>query len=423
MNAAAAFKLRWFMALAGAAMLWTGVAEAVPSYTIKECAQSDVDGATKHKKKSKRGLTKCEQAIKDIQSGKRKAPVQVRRNPPPVRTAAPQVRAAASKSAGPKNAGPKNAALSAQSKRRQPPKPQVAAPRKNVVTSPRDVLASWRRAQPVKRQSLKPQARRAAPAAPPHAAPAPRRVEPAAFTKPAPDAQAILRAQKAKQEKALRDATIASLASDTQAIGKERASVFGITLGEALVLPACDATAAGAKKTSTCLEQDRVGTRALAMRMADASRAKFPRDLDFDLVRLGEEQCPSWIGDACSVSVVTKSGFVVGVSFFTSGQPEKDVAKNIEDKYGQQPSALSEAVCAADIGKKAISRKGSQRTWALPHLNVNYTPLAGRSCDEGRVHVETHTLSKSLERPKTAPPEANTESNTGIPDDSVEPRM
>lgn len=418
MNAVAAFKLRWLMVLAGAAMLWTGTAEAVPSYTIKECAQSDVDGATKHKKKSKRGLTKCEQAIKDIQSGKRKAPVQVRKNPPPVRRAAPQVRSAA----------PRQTPPSAQSKRRQPPKSHAAPPRKNVVTGPRDVLAAWRRTQPAKPQALKPQSfkpqsfkpqpRRVAPAAP-----APRRVVPATFTKPAPDPQVILREKKAKQEKALRDATIASLASDTQAIGKDRASVFGLTLGEALVLPACDASATGAKKTSTCLEQDRVGTRALAMRMADASHAKFPRDLDFDLVRLGEEQCPSWIGGACNVSVVTKSGFVVGVSFFTSGQPEKDVAKNIEDKYGQQPSMLSEAVCAADIGKKAVSRKGSQRTWALPHLNVNYTPLAGRSCDEGRVHVETHTLSKSLKRPAIAPPEGNTAGNTGVPDDSVEPTM
>jgi hypothetical protein len=283
-------------------------------------------------------------------------------------------------------------------------------PTKTKVINLLDVLGLGKK-PPAPAAVPPPKPRKPAPAAPTPVVPVVYKKAPqipAAAPAPAPvDPQAQARERKAKHDRQVRDTTIASLASDKQAIGQEHSSVFGLALGEPLVLPVCDAQ--GSKSDVTCLEQDQTETRALALRMAGANQAKFSDDFDFDLARLGSDQCPNWIGKECNVSVVTKSGFVVGVAFFTSGKPEKDVAKNIEEKYGQKPSTESAAVCPIDSGshKKSKAPKASERGWELPHLTVHYAPLAGRTCDEGRVVVDTATLTQSLQRSEPATPDSS----------------
>lgn len=170
-------------------------------------------------------------------------------------------------------------------------------------------------------------------------------------------------------------------------MGDERASVFSIPLGQRLALPKCRPDS---PVTDDCALPQGPETAALAQRIADVDGARLPADVQFELVRLGSKHCPRWVGGKCAVSVATQSGYVIGVAFLTASTQDDGVEKNITEKYGEGPTSRADGSCRVG-GKPAVDR-----TWALQRVTIGYRP--DRSCQHGRVLVETETMAQALGR-------------------------
>jgi hypothetical protein len=198
-----------------------------------------------------------------------------------------------------------------------------------------------------------------------------------------------------KAKAASRKATRESIAQDKKTMGAERASVFGIELGEGLTFPACSASSSS---STNCVQSDSADSSAQARHIADLEDASIPEDVEFKLVRLAAERCPSWVNGLCEVSVATKSGYVIGVAFLTAEGQAESAEQSINEKYGSAPTSRSNATCQGTSGAK---RKAADRTWALPRITIGYRALD--TCEQGRVLVETETMTSTVSRAKPAP--------------------
>jgi hypothetical protein len=389
------------LVLAGAASLLVGVvpvtALARPSITIKECAQATTLRATidpkkpdaaKKTKEVARLMKICSQkAAEDRGVGNPSAPPKkaatvihppvqnqpvrpapVRPNPSPVRPVRPMMRSAPP---------PANSQQQTQRKvnvmdllnglvGKRTPAPAPPAPAR----------------APAPAAAPPPVARRPAPAAaaPAPAAPAPAAVTPVAFTQPA--------------------------APPTSTA--EQRNVFGIQLGEAFNFPPCAPGLVNASNPrafeSTAKAKQRSGAascaqtgpavQTLAQRMADAEGKPIPKGVEFALVRLGADRCPDWLSGSCTLSVALKSGVALGVAFLTIEDAERDIVRSLGSKYNGRPNASEPTACDAAAASGAARRMGSDHVWKLADLSLSYWSVQGLNCGQGRVMVQTSSLSE-----------------------------
>lgn len=190
--------------------------------------------------------------------------------------------------------------------------------------------------------------------------------------------------------------------------------MFGIQLGETLTLPACapgvvnatnpkafESTAKAKQKSviSTCV-QSGVAAQTLAQRMADMEGKPVPTGVQFSLVRLAAERCPDWLSGSCTLSVATKSGIALGVAFLTIEDAERDIVRNLSQKYGGRPATRDAAACdlPGAAGAPATRRMGNDNAWKFADLNLSYWAVSGLNCGQGRVLAQTSTFVELAER-------------------------
>jgi len=259
----------------------------------------------------------------------------------------------------------------------------------------------------------------ARPQAPAHA-PVPA-ATPASPSRPAPDPttatalQLVQAEQNARIAAAQLSETQATLTADRKAIGEEKANVFGVQLGQPLALPVCAASPfdtanmqsfeSGSKNAlpsvpTTCRQTTGLATQTLALRIANVEGTPLPPDVQFSLVRLAADRCPSWVSGSCTLSVATQSGLVMGVSFLTFGRQSDAIENSVSQKFGHAPTSRKHAKCQPDANGQAglVTREGTDRSWELPHVSIRYTPVNGLTCEQGRVLVDTATMSKLVDR-------------------------
>jgi hypothetical protein len=217
----------------------------------------------------------------------------------------------------------------------------------------------------------------------------------------------------------------AQLANDRKALGAEKANVFGIELGEPLSMPVCEQGLLSAMSMqvfedgpknalttspNTCLQPPNAITDRVASRIANIEGLPLGSDVRVSLVRLASERCPTWVSGGCTLATTTKSGVVIGVSFLTTGNSDKDVEASIAKKYGQPPTARKPATCQNNASAQygLITRQGTDRIWQLGSLTVGFWPVNGLTCQQGRVLVETRLMTQlvqqSLQQQKASEP-------------------
>jgi hypothetical protein len=123
--------------------------------------------------------------------------------------------------------------------------------------------------------------------------------------------------------------------------------------------------------------------------------------VELSLVQLSKEECPGWVGRQCLVSVATQTGVVMGISFLTKRKREQHMLAKLSKKYDGEPSS-SPAMCNATQGRAA----GTDRVWETPNLTTAYLAVDGRTCNEGRVLIETRTMKQLVRRPQASAPVA-----------------
>lgn len=151
--------------------------------------------------------------------------------------------------------------------------------------------------------------------------------------------------------------------------------------------------------TNTCLQTGPM-VQTLAQRIANVEGTPLPSDMKFTLVRLAADRCPDWVSGGCTLSVATKSDIVVGISFLTVSGAESDIEASISEKYDHAPTSKKRATCQNNASAKygLITREGTDRFWQLPRLSIAYWPVNGLTCEQGRVLVESETLTKLIDR-------------------------
>jgi hypothetical protein len=193
----------------------------------------------------------------------------------------------------------------------------------------------------------------------------------------------------------------------------DQRNVFGLQLGETLSLPACapgvvnakdarsfESTATGKAKAviASCV-QTGAPARALAQKMADAEGKPVPSDLDFALVRLASDRCPDWVSGSCTLGVALKAKVMVGVSLLTIENGAGAVIRALASKYAGRPSTIEPVACDVPAsGATAASRRiGNDMSWKFADLLVSYWPVNGLNCGQGRILVQSATLTRALE--------------------------
>lgn len=187
------------------------------------------------------------------------------------------------------------------------------------------------------------------------------------------------------------------LEQDRRALGSKKGEFFGIRLGERLRLPRCQPllTAEG-EEAKSCVQQEEEAP-VVARQIADLDEVELPSEVELSLVQLSKEDCPRWVGRQCLVSVATQTGVVMGISFVTDSKREKTVTSELTDRYETKPASVSPVSCSGSAGITA-----KDRVWEIPHLTTAFRPVGGRTCDEGRVLVETRTMQQLVRRPDVA---------------------
>jgi hypothetical protein len=205
-------------------------------------------------------------------------------------------------------------------------------------------------------------------------------------------------------------------------------SVFGITLGEPLKVGSCETPTlplsvgdlmrynaeiqalsnggSPAVLIDTCrwhpslMDAGHSGG-ALAQHISGISINSPPPGVELVMVRLGVEGCPDWVraAGACALSVTTKDGLVTGVAFLSGGADLADgIEQGLTAKYGTPSAPRAQAMCQSlpNPGRRPITGKGFIRRWETKGLIVRYYSMAGPSCTQGRVSVQTQALHDSL---------------------------
>jgi hypothetical protein len=376
----------------------SGAAGAVPTITIPECAQASTIRSTIDPKKKADAARKRRQADQLMavcrakaaaspppkpQSRPQGAKIMRRREPvqpQPVRPAPPPVQPRPAPVQQPAPPPPRQKKVNImdlinglRSNNPPPSRPVRPTPR------PRPVMAPAPAATPAPPQFV--------PAAAPARAPAPP-VAPVVYTPPPPPPPAT---------------------STT-----EQRNVFGIQLGEPLTLPACapgvinasnpkafDSTAKAKQKsvTATC-SQSGAAAQTLAQRMADLEGKPLPSGVQFSLVRLAADRCPDWLSGSCTLSVATKSGIALGVAFLTIEDAERDIVRNLSQKYGGRPTTRDATACdvAGATGAPPTRRMGNDNGWKFADLSLSYWAVGGLNCGQGRVLVQTSTFVELSQR-------------------------
>lgn len=186
---------------------------------------------------------------------------------------------------------------------------------------------------------------------------------------------------------------LALLEQDRRALSTDHADVFGIHLGERLKLRRCKRSKSASDEGPSCIQRGEEAP-AVARQMADLEDAELPRGVELSLVQLSQQDCPRWIGRQCRVSVATQTGFVMGVTFATERKSERLVATNLTKRYEAEPTSIVESTCDADA-----TQASTHRVWRTPHLTTAFLPIAGATCEEGRVRIETRTMTQLLRSP------------------------
>lgn len=390
--------------LGGAALAFvvglSGAAAATPTIIIPECAQASTIKSTIDPKKKADAARKRRQVEQLMATCRAKA------------AASPQAPTPQSKPSGgnsvnkvirrrepaPRPVQPNPAPVQPRPVQAQQPAPPPRQRKLNIM----DMLSGLRsnNPQPQPQRPVRPAPRprpamapapAPAPAAPAPFAPAPAPAAPVApvvFTPPAPPPPAT---------------------STT-----EQRNVFGIQLGETLALPACapgvvnatnpkafESTAKAKQKaaTATCVQAG-AAAQTLAQRIMDMEGKPVPTGMQFSLVRLPADRCPDWLSGSCTLSVASKSGIALGVAFLTIEDAERDIVRNLSQKYGGRPATRDAAACdlPGAAGAAATRRMGNDNAWKFADLNLSYWAVSGLNCGQGRVLVQTATFIELSER-------------------------
>ena len=378
-------------------------ANAVPSITIRECAQASTIKSTIDPKKKADAARKQRQVDQLMAVCKAKAAAGASAAPPP--QPKPQGgsninkvirRRDRAQQPAPTPVQPRPAPVQSQ------PAPQPRSKKLNIM----DMLSGMRPSNPPPQpRSTRPapRPRPAAPAPAPAPAPAaPVQYVPVAAPAPAPAAPVAPAVYTPPPPPPPATATT------------EQRNVFGIQLGETLALPACapgvvnatnpksfESTAKAKQKsvTATCV-QSGAAAQTLAQRMADMEGKPVPSGVQFSLVRLAADRCPDWLSGSCTLSVATKSGIALGVAFLTIEDAERDIVRNLGSKYGGRPAMRDAAACdvPGTAGAPATRRMGNDNGWKFADLNLSYWAVSGLNCGQGRVLVQTSTFVELAER-------------------------
>jgi hypothetical protein len=161
-------------------------------------------------------------------------------------------------------------------------------------------------------------------------------------------------------------------------IAKARAAnvdtkVLGMALGEPLQFPKCQSLF----ESTTCLQEEptelaeAVGS---ALGMKPAAETAEDRRQTGGSVRLGSDDCPSWMSD-CGARVLLYDGRLVAIDISTKGHMvDQAVIRQLREKYGA-PTLVKPIAVTPRVGNPF---NANTLEWKLPGLHVIYDAVIQR---------------------------------------------
>ncbi|MBL8326956.1 MAG: hypothetical protein JNJ89_18555 [Rubrivivax sp.] len=163
---------------------------------------------------------------------------------------------------------------------------------------------------------------------------------------------------------------------------------FGLPLGEALRLPACDRPAGGAAAAGAALASlAGMGEGPKTTCQAQGGPAALLVGENGVSIRLQRSHCPGWINSAfdCSVIGMLHGGRLDGVMVVTGGlDAQEQIVKDLREKYGKPSRGQKRTWSNATGGRWEVE----ELTWDLKDLVVEYRPM-GKSTEGGTIWVVT----------------------------------